>query len=68
MDHRIIALLLHDVNRLACSRTLGRATSHGLRMAADGPTLVEQSITADEAIELIGKAKTIVEGDMGVKV
>ncbi len=29
---------------------------------------MEQPVTADEAIALIGKAKTIVEGDMGVKV
>lgn len=31
-------------------------------------SLVEEAITADEAIALIGKAKTIVEADMGVKV
>ncbi|CAN0187607.1 unnamed protein product [Pylaiella littoralis] len=48
-------------------RVRTRGTSHGLRMAADGPSLVEQPVTADEAIELIGKAKTIIEADMGVK-
>lgn len=58
------------VSRLARSRrALARGTSHVLDMAAGGaPTLVEQSVTADEAIELISKAKTIVEADMGVKV
>ena len=30
--------------------------------------LEEQPVTADEAIELINKAKTIVEADMGTKV
>ncbi|CAM9342130.1 unnamed protein product [Ascophyllum nodosum] len=38
--------------------------SSALRMSA----LVEQPVTADEAIALISKAKAIVEGDMGVKV
>lgn len=58
--------IFRHLNRLVRVRT--RGTSHGLRMAADGPSLVEQPVTADEAIELIGKAKTIIEADMGVKV
>lgn len=37
-------------------------------MAAGGPSLVEEPVTADEAIALISKAKAVVEGDMGVKV
>lgn len=37
-------------------------------MAAGEPGLVEEPVTADEAIALIAKAKTVVEGDMGVKV
>lgn len=53
---------------MARSRTVGRGNGHGLRMAADGPGLVEQAVSADEAIALISKAKTIVEADMGVKV
>eukprot|EP00752_Nemacystus_decipiens_P009512 g8503.t1 len=36
-------------------------------MAAGAPGLVEEPVTADEAIALISKAKAVVEGDMGVK-
>lgn len=55
---------------LARSRTPGQGVrdGHGLSMAAGGPVLVEEKISADEAIALIGKAKTIVEADMGAKV
>lgn len=45
-------------------RTMGRGCCTALRMSS----LVEQAVTADEAIALINKAKSIVEGDMGVKV
>lgn len=37
-------------------------------MAAGGPSLAEEPVTAEEAIALIAKAKAVVEGDMGVKV
>ena len=57
-------------NRLTRSRAPGHRRGHGsgLRMAAGAPGLVEEPVTADEAIALISKAKAIVEGDMGVKV
>lgn len=54
---------------LARSRTTRRSEGRGLRMAGDGPSVLEeQPVSADEAIALIDKAKTIVEADMGVKV
>lgn len=31
-------------------------------------TLVEEEITAEKAVKLIAKAKSIVEADMGIKV
>lgn len=56
-------------SRLARSQTPRRGHGYGLHMAASGvPSLTEEPISAEEAIELIGKAKAVVEGDMGVKV
>lgn len=57
------------VQALARSRTARRSERRGLRMAGDeSSVLEEQPVSADEAIALIDKAKTIVEADMGVKV